>query len=107
MNDTTSPSGSQLVARALAQSQIISKEASDGCWICQQKLWISVFFDEPRHDAESERGSHRDVVLELTHQTQRRRHELARVRHHNRSRCARLHTARCQHTGGNEGHTRC
>lgn len=59
MSDTTQPSGSQMAARALAQSQNASTDASDGCWICQQQLWISVFFDEPGHDAEKERGTER------------------------------------------------
>ena len=47
MSDSTQPSAAQTVARALAQSQQDSTEASDGCWVCQQQLWISVFFDEP------------------------------------------------------------
>lgn len=57
MSDTTQPSAAHVVARAIAQSQSESDEASVGCWICQQQLWISVFFDEPGHDAEKERGT--------------------------------------------------
>ena len=60
MSDTTQASAAQTVTRALAQSQTMaSAEASDGCWVCQQQLWISVFFDEPGHDAEKERGTER------------------------------------------------
>jgi hypothetical protein len=60
MSDNTQLSAAQTVTRALAQSQTMaSGEASDGCWICQQQLWISVFFDEPSHDAEKERGTER------------------------------------------------
>ena len=57
MSDSTQPSAAQTVERALAQSQQVSTEASDGCWVCQQQLWVSVFFDEPSHDAEKERGT--------------------------------------------------
>ena len=54
MSETSQPSAAHVVARALAQSQAVSPETSDGCWICQQQLWISFFFDEPGHDAEKE-----------------------------------------------------
>lgn len=50
-------SANQAIQRAIAQDQATPTEASDGCYICQKTLWISVFFDEPRHDAEEERGT--------------------------------------------------
>lgn len=59
MSDTIQPGTAQVMARALAQSQSASTEVSDGCWVCQQQLWISLFFDEPGHDAEKERGTER------------------------------------------------
>lgn len=45
--------------REIADSKTPSQESSDGCFICQQQLWISVFFDEPGHDAEKEYGTER------------------------------------------------
>ena len=59
MSETPTSSAAQTVARALAQSQNTSESATEGCWVCQQQLWISVFFDEPTHDAEKERGTDR------------------------------------------------
>jgi hypothetical protein len=59
MNDSTQASAAHVVARAISQIQLDHREVSDGCWICQQQLWISVFFDEPGHDAEKERGTER------------------------------------------------
>lgn len=47
----------QAIQRASSQAQATPPEASDGCYICQRALWISVFFDEPKHDAKEERGT--------------------------------------------------
>lgn len=50
-------SANQAIQRTVARAQATPAEASDGCYICQKVLWVSVFFDEPRHDAEKERGT--------------------------------------------------
>lgn len=47
----------QAIQRTASQVNASPAEASDGCYICKSRLWISVFFDEPGHDAEKERGT--------------------------------------------------
>jgi len=35
----------------------MSDDRADGCYICQQALYLSFFFDEPGHDADKEKGT--------------------------------------------------
>jgi len=57
MTDATKTPPSQAIKNAANQVKKTPTEASDGCYICEQELWISVFFDEPAHDARTERGT--------------------------------------------------
>ena len=56
MSDNTQLSPAVSIQRAKKQADE-GMEASDGCFICQKKLWLSFFFDEPKHDAEKEKGT--------------------------------------------------
>ena len=56
MNDDVKTSPATAIERAATQAKA-GTEASDGCFLCQKQLWLSLFFDEPLHDAEEEKGT--------------------------------------------------
>ena len=60
--DTTQTPAFVKVNRALSQTAM-NDDRADGCYICQQALYLSFFFDEPGHDAEREKGTEKITNL--------------------------------------------